>query len=241
MTAPVRAAAAGAPGRRRNDLVGRRRRSGWSRSWTAVATALGVAACGGGGASNPTGTVFDPSGAAPTASIVDVSTTSEVERPYPPLDTLGADGSRWPGVSVLHDAVRFARPARWTIRDASEEAGHSYVRYISPRAYSFAVYERSDSPGTSWRDILAHYEADVTANGAKALGQRVAIATATNQGRAYTIDRKIESKEPILSRSREILLRGEHRIVLVQIVTSEQDLSRLSDELLRVIRGIEVL
>jgi len=150
-------------------------------------------------------------------------------------------GGGWVGVSVLRNGVRFTRPSRWQIRDASLEPGHSFVRYLSPDAYSFAIYERTDSPGKSWKDILEHYEADVTANGAKAIGQRVPMATATNQGRAYTIDRKIESKEPVLSRSREVLLRGEHRIVVVQIVTSEENLSRLSDQLLEILRRIEVL
>jgi hypothetical protein len=137
--------------------------------------------------------------------------------------------------------VRFSRPSRWTIRDASVEPDHSYIRYVSPDAYSFAIYERSDSPGKSWPAILEHYEADLTANGAKALGQHVPVATATNQGIAYTIDRKIESKDPILSRSREFLLRGKHRIVVVQVVTQEETLARISGELLEIFRRLEVL
>ena len=48
-------------------------------------------------------------------------------------------------------------------------------------------------------------------------------------------------RSPVLSRSREILLRGEHRIVLVQVVTSEENLSRLSDQLVEILRRIEVL
>jgi hypothetical protein len=183
--------------------------------------------------------VFDPGGPVGNAP-VDVTTNQDVERPYPPLDEPSASGKGWIGVSVLRGGVRFTRPARWQLRDASVEPGQSYVRYLSPDAYSFAIYERSDSPGKDWKDILEHYEADVTANGAKAIGGRIPMATATNQGRAYTIDRKIESKDPVLSRSREFLLRGAHRIVLVQVVTSEESLARLSD-LLEIIRRIEVL
>jgi hypothetical protein len=215
------------------------------RSGGRLAEALGIAwlasavACGGGAAAAaaPPGTVFDP-GAVANAP-VDVATNANVERPYPPLDEPSATGG-WIGVSVLGGGVRFSRPARWRLRDASVEAGQSFVRYLSPDAYSFAIYERTDSPGKPWKDILEHYEADVAANGAKALGGRIPIATATNQGRAYTIDRKIESKDPVLSRSREILVRGAHRVVLVQIVTSEESLARLSD-LLEIIRRIEVL
>jgi hypothetical protein len=205
----------------------------------ALAWTLALCACGGGSASTSATTVFDPSGGG--GAPVDVTTNPDIERPYPPLDETTAGGAGWSGVSVLRDGVRFTRPARWQIRDASLEPGHSFIRYLSPDAFSFAIYERTDSPGKSWKDILAHYEADVTANGAKAIGQRVPMATAINQGRAYTIDRKIDSKEPVLSRSREILLRGEHRIVLVQIVTSEENLSRLSDQLIEILRRIEVL
>jgi hypothetical protein len=203
-----------------------------------VASAL-LCACGG-GASTPATNVFDPSGGGPSAP-VDVTTNPDIERPYPPLDEATGGGGGWVGVSVLRGGVRFTRPSRWQIRDASLEPGHSYVRYLSPDAYSFAIYERTDSPGKSWKDILEHYEADVAANGAKAVGLRVPMATGSNQGRAYTIDRKIESKVPVLSRSREILLRGEHRVVLVQIVTSEENLSRLSDQLLEILRRVEVL
>jgi hypothetical protein len=204
------------------------------------AFALALALCACGGSSTTSTTVFDPSGGGPGAP-VDVTTNPDIEHPFPPLDETTAGGAGWIGVSVLRDGVRFTRPARWQIRDASLEPGHSFIRYLSPDAFSFAIYERTDSPGKSWKDILEHYEADVTANGAKAIGQRVPMATAINQGRAYTIDRKIESKEPVLSRSREILLRGEHRIVLVQIVTSEENLSRLSDQLLEILRRVEVL
>jgi hypothetical protein len=203
----------------------------------ALALSFAVCACGG-GSSNAT-TVFDTSGGG--AAPVDVTTNPDIERPYPPLDETTATGGGWVGVSVLRSGVRFTRPSRWQIRDASLEPGHSFIRYLSPDAFSFAIYERTDSPGKSWKDIEEHYEADVTGNGAKAIGQRVPVATLSNQGRAYTIDRKIESKEPVLSRSREILLRGEHRIVLVQIVTSEENLSRLSEQLLEILRRIEVL
>lgn len=209
----------------------------------AVALTLAApCACGGAAAASggPTTTVFDPGGTA-TAAPVDVRTSPDLEQKFPALDGPVTEGGQWVGVSILRGGVRLSHPPRWTIRDASLEAGRSFVRYVSPNAYSFAIYERSDAPGKSWSDILAHYEADVTGSGAKAIGQRVPTATSTNQGRAYTIDRKIESKTPTLSRSREILLRGDHRVVLVQIVTTEENLSRISGELLEILEHVEVL
>ncbi len=182
--------------------------------------------------------MFDPTGA--NAAPVDVTTSPDLERAYPAFDGANGGSQPWVGVSVLRDAVRFSRPSRWTIRDASLEPGHSFIRYVSPEAYSFAIYERDDTPGKSWPDLFAHYEADVTGNGAKAIGLRVPMATSANQGRAYMIDRKIESKTPVLSRSREILLRSDHRIVLVQIVIGEENLSRISGELLEVLSRLEV-
>lgn len=201
--------------------------------------ALCATACGGSPAPPPS-TIFDPSGSSNSPPPVDVTTNPDIERPYAPLDGAATDSGRWVGVSVLRGAVRFSRPPGWSIRDASVENGHSFVRYVSPNAYSFAIYERVDAPGKAWREILEHYEGDVTANGAKAIGQRVPVATGANQGRSYTIDRKIESKEPVLSRSREILLRGDHHIVLVQVVSMEENLSRIAGELLEIFRRLEV-
>jgi hypothetical protein len=185
-------------------------------------------------------TIFDPAGATASPAPVDIASSAGIETPFPALDGSAAGGGRWVGVGLLHGAVRMSRPSNWTVRDASTDEGHSFVRYVSPNAYSFAVYERDDSAGESWREILEHYEADVAANGAKATGQRVPVATGANQGRAYTIDRKIDSKDPVLSRSREILLRGAHHVVLVQIVTSEETLARIAGELLEVYRHLEV-
>ena len=53
--------------------------------------------------------------------------------------------------------------------------------------------------------------------------------------------RHIEAKPPVVSHSREILVRGEHRIVLVQIVTDEDSVARIAGEILDVIHRLEVL
>jgi len=123
------------------------------------------------------------------------------------------------------------------IRGASVDPGHAFIQYVSPNAYSFGIYERSDSPADLWRDVLQRYENDVAAAGAKAIGRRVPMATGTNQGRAYTVERKT----PVPSHSREYLLRSDHRIVLVQVVTQDDNLSRLNAELLEVLTHLEVL
>jgi hypothetical protein len=200
---------------------------------TATIAALVSSACGGRQA--PARTVFDPT--VQGTNIVAVGSVA-LERRQPAFD-VAASKTSGPlvGVSVLNGAVLFSRPAGWMIRDASDEAEHRFVRYVSPRAYSFAIYETNDAPADSWRDILERYEVDVAAAGAKASGQRIAVATNANQGRAYTIERKIEAER---SHSREILLRGDRKVVLVQIVTDEDSLSRVSDELVEVLKRLEV-
>ena len=202
---------------------------------TATIAALVSSACGGSQA--PARTVFDPT--VQGTNIVAVGSVA-LERRQPAFD-VAASKTSGPlvGVSVLNGAVLFSRPAGWMIRDASDEAEHRFVRYVSPRAYSFAIYETNDAPGDSWRDILERYEVDVAAAGAKAIGQRIAVATNANQGRAYTIERKVEAVQA-RSHSREILLRGDRKVVLVQIVTDEDSLSRVSDELVEVLKRLEV-
>jgi hypothetical protein len=89
---------------------------------------------------------------------------------------------------------------------------------------------------------MTRYEADTSATGAKIAGKRVPIATGVGQARAYTVEREVEAaKRPLLSRSREYLVRGETRIVLIQIVHSPENLAEVDDELLRVIDTLEVL
>jgi len=164
------------------------------------------------------------------------------EREYPKLD--------WPsnlahatfiGVSVLDGAVRFSRPRNWRIQSASSRPAEPFIHYVSPNAYSFAIYQRPDSPRDGWREILARYEADVAAVGARIVGQRVPMATYWGQGRAYTIERDVEaSKSPLQSHSREMLIRSKNRIVLVQIVYQEPNLAAVDQELLRALETMEV-
>lgn len=209
-----------------------------------VLALAGPAGCGSPDPAATRKTVFDP-GAMAAAAPVDVSPESApLEQPYPPFDREGVAGqAKWVGVSVLHGGVRFSRPSRWIVRDAAVDPGRSYIAYVSPTgAYAFGIYERSDAPTDLWKDIERRYENDVASAGAKLLGQRIPVATDTNQGRAYTVSRKVESgKASLTSRSREVLLRSDHRVVLVQIVAQDDAAGRLGAELLEVLRHIEVL
>jgi len=199
-----------------------------------------MAACGGAAEPPVRKTVFDPTAAAANAAPIEVGTPTgpTLEVPYPPLDRAEAKGGPpWVGVSVLRGGVRLARPNNWSIRDASVDPGRGYILYVSPNAYSFAIYERSDAPTDLWRDVQARYENDVASAGAKVVGRHVPLATALNQGRAFTVERKA----PLASRSREYLLRSDHRVVLVQVVSQDPNLTRLAPELLEVLSHLEVL
>jgi hypothetical protein len=205
---------------------------------------LVTSACGGASDPNAHKTVFDPTAAAAKPAPVALEAANQgtpaptVETSYPPLDRADPKGGPgWTGVSVLRGGVRFSRPSNWSVRDASVDPGHAFILYVSPSAYSFAIYERSDGPTDAWKDVQGRYEAQVAAAGAKVAGLHIPVATGFNQGRAYTIDRSA----PLPSRSREYLFRSEHRVVLVQVVSQETGLSRFGGELVDILGHLEVL
>lgn len=170
-------------------------------------------------------------------------TTGAFEQRYPPLDLAEKPPNpEYLGYTVLRGGVHLSRPKNWTMRDGSNVPGQSFIRYISPNAYSFAIHERPESPTELWRHLLNRYEDDVESVGAKIVGGRVPIATWNGQGRAYTVERSVEApKKPLISKSREILVRGRSRIVLVQIVFDGEDLSAVDHELMRAVSTLEVL
>lgn len=197
-----------------------------------------LAGCGG-ASDNATRnrTFYDWSSAGPG------NTTAQFEQRYPPLDFAEKlPNPEYIGVSIVRGGVRLSRPKEWMVREASNEPGRAYIQYTSPNAYSFGIYERPDSPDDLWRDILNRYEDDVASVGAKVVGKRVPVATWRGQGRAYSIERKVEAaKRPLISRAREVVVRGEHRVVIVQIVHDGEDLSGIDAELARVVGTLEVL
>ncbi|MDF3071804.1 MAG: hypothetical protein K0R38_7405 [Polyangiaceae bacterium] len=167
----------------------------------------------------------------------------EFEEHYPPLD-LPATAPRpeYVGVTVLRRGIHLSKPKNWLLRDASNQPGQAYIGYVSPNAYSFAVYERPESTEESWLAMMKRFEDDTQSVGAKIVGQRVPMATGIGQGRAYSVQRSVEAaKKPLTSRSREYLVRGKTRVVVVQIVYEGDELSQVDPELLRVIDTLEVL
>ncbi len=202
----------------------------WVKGPTRLAAVAVFAACAGGPAA-PTNRTF-------YARSVDRSDTVAFETPYPRLNWPTDAEPEFMGVEILQGAVRFSRPRRWLVRAASNEPGAAYVNYVSPHAYSFAVYERHAQPSDSWADILARYESGVEAAGARVLGRRIPIATSVGQGRAYSIQTPVDPPEE--SRSREMLVRGEQRLVLIQVVHQEENLAAFDHELLRAVGTLEV-
>jgi hypothetical protein len=198
-------------------------------------TLLGALGCGGAASSEATKnrTFYD-------WSMGDSSRA--FERPYPSLNwPTNTQLPRFVGVSVLQDQVYFSRPSNWRIRNASNRPGEPYIHYVSPNAYSFAIYQRRDPPDDTWQQILDRYTADVDAKKASITGRLIPMATANGQGRAFTVERQVEAaKRPFESKSREIVLRSGNMVALVQIVHQEQNLEAVDDELLRAVATIHL-
>lgn len=204
-----------------------------------VLAPLALVACGGGPSAIATQNRTFYDWAVPTEG----AGVREFEERYPPLDLAAAQPfPEYVGVTVLRHGIHLSKPKNWILRDASNQPGQAYVGYISPNAYSFAVYERPESTQTPWLDLMKRYEDDAQSLGAKIAGKRVPVATGIGQGRAYDVTRNVEAaKSPLVSRSREYLVRGKTRVVLVQIVYEGDDLTLVNPELLRVIDTLEVL
>lgn len=207
-------------------------RRGWRSTCSAVLV-FSLGACGGATQGAKNRTFYDWSLGEGSAAF---------ERKYPRLDwPVNSPDTVFLGVSVLNGAVRFSRPRNWRIRSASRRPLEPYIHYVSPNAYSFAIYQRKDPAADGWQDILGRYEADVADVGAKIAGGAVPMATFWGQGRAYSVQRDVEAaKGPLQSHSREMLLRSKQRVVLVQIVYQEQNLAAVDRELLRALETMEV-
>lgn len=164
------------------------------------------------------------------------------ERPYPPLDRqLDAPHPEYRGVSVLNGRVHLSRPTEWLLRKASNEPGHRYVQYVSPKEYVFAVYEWPDHADAPWREVLTRYEDAAKASKAELIEQRFPMATWNGQARAYVVRRRVAAaKQPYVNTSLELLTRNDRRIMLVQIVHQGESLSPLTVDLLRVIETLQL-
>jgi hypothetical protein len=141
------------------------------------------------------------------------------------------------GVGVLNGDVRLGRPIDWYVRGADNAPMHRYISYQSPRQFLFSIYERIDSPEDTWTDIERRFEADVAAEGSQILAGRMPIATANMQGRAYVIKTAVPSKPTYQNYAHEVIIRGEHRLMLVQVIHGE-NVEPIEDEISQVIRSI---
>ena len=166
-----------------------------------------------------------------------------VELPFPPLDR-PAEATRgaYIGVAVFGGAVRFSRPATWRIRRASTVKEHRYVEYVSPNEYLFAIYARSDDPGTSWTQVLLQYEGDAKTRAVEFVGKDIPTAGYDTQGREYVLKRKIKGQRaPYENTSREFIFRGKHAFALVELVHQGQSDASIEAEVLRVVESFSVL
>jgi hypothetical protein len=157
---------------------------------------------------------------------------------FPPLNQ--AQTVRIPkivGVGIFNGDVRFGRPIDWYIRGADYTHEKRYISYQSPRQFLFSFYERLDSPEETWTDVLRRYEADVRAQGSEFLAARMPIATANTQGREYIIKTRVAGKPDYMGFSNEILIRSEHRIMMVQIAHGE-NFDAAQDEIVAALRSI---
>jgi hypothetical protein len=165
---------------------------------------------------------------------------SRFETPYPPFDQPDRDPG-YIGVQVIRGHVKLSRPREWTIRSASNRPHERFIQYASPKQYVVAIYERLESPWDPWRVVLEHYEKDLEETGAKTEGKAVPVASFFTQGRAYVVQRPVSApKTPLMAYSREYLMRGDHRIVLVQIVHPRSSIEPIAEELVRVLDTIKV-
>ncbi|MBX3184490.1 MAG: hypothetical protein KIT72_02450 [Polyangiaceae bacterium] len=171
---------------------------------------------------------------------LDGSDLSRFEQRYPPLD-LETQAPGYIGVGVLTSNVRFSRPKNWQIRSASNRPQARFIEYMSPDQYLFAIYERLESSWDPWRTVMKRYERDVTKSGGKILAPPVGMATYNAQGRAYHVERPVAApKEPLMSKTREYLVRSDQRILLVQVVYQGESMRSIEDQVMRAIQTFRV-
>lgn len=143
------------------------------------------------------------------------------------------------GVGVLKGDVRLGRPIDWSIRSADYTAGQRFISYQSPRQFVFSIFERIDHPEDSWDDVLDRYEDDLEEQGATVLSGRMPIATANSQARSYYVKTTVPGRPPYQSKAYEILVRSEHRLLLVQIVYSG-NIEAMTDEMVSAFKSMIV-
>jgi hypothetical protein len=195
-----------------------------------------VVGCGGGSQQQMNNHTFFQ-----TDAVQNVGIAQNTESAYSPLDAPSVPPlAAYDGVSVFDGAVHLSRPRTWIVRSAGGPPGRRFIEYIAPHAYLFSVYEISDSMG-DWNDMLNEYEAEATKAGGEFLSKRVPMAIANGQGLSYVVRRTVTgAKGPLINYSHEYVLRGDHRIILAQIVHHAEGVGGPGPELRRVIETMEV-
>jgi hypothetical protein len=173
-----------------------------------------------------------------TSVAVERRTTWEVS--FKPLDRPASERvPRVVGVGVMGSDVRMGRPIDWTVRAADYTPARRFISYQSPRQFLFSIYERIDSPGDRWTDVLRRYEADVEEQGSQIVAARMPVATANTQGRSYLLRTRVPAKPDFQSYAHEILIRGDHRVLLVQIIHGES-IEAIAPEVVAVLSSMTV-
>lgn len=143
------------------------------------------------------------------------------------------------GVGVLNGDVRLGRPFDWIVRAADYTPEKRFISYQSPRQFLFSIYERVDGPEDPWPDVLQRYEADVDEQGSVLLSSRIPVATANTQGRSYLLKTRVPARPDFQSYAHEVILRGDHRLLLVQVVHAES-IEAIADEVSAAFQSITV-
>ena len=200
----------------------------------AAALALAAAGCGG----SPTAPAQDQNFYLHGGGVIDKNASYETY--FKPLDLTATERTpRIVGVGVLNGDVRLGRPIDWNIRSADYTAQRRHISYQSPRQFLFTISERIDSPEETWTDVERRYEADVAAEGSQILSGRMPVATANTQGRAYLVKTNVPSRPTYQNYATEVLIRGDHRLMLVQVIHGE-NVESIEDEMNAVLKSITV-
>jgi hypothetical protein len=159
---------------------------------------------------------------------------------FKPLDLDATERTpRVVGVGVLNGDVRLGRPIDWYVRAGDLTPMHRLISYQSPRQFLFSIFERVDSPEDTWTDVERRYEDDVAAQGSTILAGRMPVATANTQGRAYVLRTKVPARPEYQNYAHEVLIRGDHRLMLVQIIHGD-NVEAIEDEINEVLKSITV-
>lgn len=165
-----------------------------------------------------------------------------LEKPFDELDLPKGKSFSYDGVEILGGVARFSRPQDWVIRRGSKRSEGRFIEYVSPRQTVFSIYERIESPREPWHVVLSRFEEETEAQGGKLVGKSVPLATFDSQARAYNVERSIPAgKEPLVSYSREYIVRSSHRIIHVQVVRPRADFGDAEPELMQVVSSMRVL